>query len=229
MQDLLDRLALCIERGKSERASAYPPEMQNQDGASEITIQLLNAGVHPNDIVRRALMAGMNRVGEQFAQGQAFIPQLLISARAMKASMVHLRPFFESGVAVHRGTILLGTAAGDLHDIGKNIVGMVMEGDGWQVVDLGVDVSAGRFVTAVAEHPQCVVGLSALLTTTMGNMRDCVAQIKASSPATRVYVGGAPVTEQFSRAIGADGYFPDPGSLAKHLAALIKPCEQPGE
>jgi len=227
MQDLLDQLTLCIEHGKSERTSAYPPEMRNQDGASEITVQLLNAGVHPNDIVRHALMAGMNRVGEQFALGQAFIPQLLISAKAMKASMVHLRPFFESGVAVHRGTILLGTVAGDLHDIGKNIVGMVMEGDGWQVVDLGADVSAGRFVAAVAEHPECVVGLSALLTTTMGNMKDCVAQIKASSPSTRVYVGGAPVTESFSRAIGADGYFPDPSSLARHLAALIKPCEQP--
>jgi methanogenic corrinoid protein MtbC1 len=229
MQDLLDQLALCIERGKSERASTYPTEMQNQDGASEITVQLLNAGVHPNDIVRRALMVGMNRVGEQFAQGQAFIPQLLISARAMKASMAHLSPFFESGVAVHRGTILLGTVAGDLHDIGKNIVGMVMEGDGWQVVDLGVDVNAGRFVAAVAEHHECIVGLSALLTTTMGNMRDCVAQIKASSPSTRVYVGGAPVTESFSRTIGADGYYPDPGSLAKHLATLIKPCEKPIE
>lgn len=217
MDELLDRLALCVENGKVDRMSSYPPEMRDQDGAAEITLRLLRAGVHPNDILKRALMKGMNRIGEQFSQGTAFVPQLLIAAKAMQAAMVHLQPFFESGVAARRGVVVIGTVAGDLHDIGKNIVGMVLEGDGWQVVDLGVNVGSDRFAEAVEAHPDCAVGLSALLTTTMNNMRDCVLSIKTRSPDTRVFIGGAPVTESFSRSIGADGYFPDPTSFAKYL------------
>ena len=218
-QELLGYLALCVERGKCDRASLYPREMADQEGASEVTARLLGAGVSPNDILQRALMVGMNRIGEEFARGNAFIPQLLVAARAMKASMDHLKPYFDSGQAVHRGTIILGTVAGDLHDIGKNIVGMVLEGDGWRVIDLGVDVAAARFAVAAEEHPESIVGLSALLTTTMAIMKDCVAQIKNRSPRTRVFIGGAPLTAHFSREIGADGYFPDPSSFTKHLAA----------
>jgi methanogenic corrinoid protein MtbC1 len=221
MQELLERLALCIELGKCDLASSFPPELVGQEGASEIVRRLLDQGIHPNNIVRHSLMVGMNRVGDRFAEGKAFIPQLLVAARAMKAAMAHLKPFFESGIAVHRGTIIIGTVAGDLHDIGKNIVGMVMEGDGWRVVDLGVDVPAERFASAVTENPLSVVALSALLTTTMGNMKQCVSLVKARSPQTRVFVGGAPVTAEFSQTIGADGYFPDPSSFAKHLAACM--------
>jgi len=219
MDDLLKQLALCIERGKASKEAPYPPDMKGQDGASELTQQALAASISPNDILHKALMVGMNNIGEKFSRGEAFIPELLISAKAMKAAMEHLKPYFDSGVAQHKGTIVLGTVAGDLHDIGKNIVRMVLEGAGWQVIDLGVDASTEKFVQAVDQDPTRIVGLSALLTTTMVNMEDTVKQIKQKYPQAQIYIGGAPVSKEFNDKIGADGYFPDPHSFAKHLAA----------
>lgn len=218
MEKLLQQLAVCVERGKAEKNSPYPPDMKDQDGASEITRQLLDGGVSANDILKKGLMVGMNVIGDKFGQGKAFIPELLIAAKAMNAAMVHLKPYFDSGEAEHRGTFIIGTVAGDLHDIGKNIVRMVLEGDGWNVIDLGVDVNADKFLAALKEHPEAYVGMSALLTTTMVNMEANVKAIKDFNPETRVFVGGAPLSREFNDKIGADGYFPDPHSLAKHLA-----------
>lgn len=220
MEELLKQLAYCIERGKAEKNAPYPPDMKDQDGASEITRQLLDASVPPNDILKKGLMVGMNVIGDKFGQGKAFIPELLISAKAMNAAMVHLKPYFESGEAEHRGTFIIGTVAGDLHDIGKNIVRMVLEGDGWNVIDLGVDVSSDKFLTALSDHPKAWVGMSALLTTTMVNMEANVKAIKEKSPETKVFVGGAPLSNEFNDKIGADGYFPDPHSFAKHVISI---------
>ncbi len=208
-----------IERGKVDKNSPFPPDMRDQNGASEITERLLEAGVSASDILQKALMVGMNVIGDKFGRGEAFIPELLIAAKAMNASMQHLKPYFESGEVEHRGTVILGTAAGDLHDIGKNIVRMVLEGDGWNVVDLGSNVSADKFVEALRKNSGSIVGISALLTTTMMNMGASVKAIKETFPDTRVYVGGAPLTSEFSDRIGADGYFPDPHSFAKHLSS----------
>lgn len=163
-------------------------------------------------------MVGMNVIGEKFAEGKAFIPELLVSAKAMKASMAHLKPFFDSGEARHRGTVIVGTVEGDLHDIGKNIVRMVLEGDGWKAIDLGVDVSGQQFLDKLKENPDGVVGMSALLTTTMVKMEKIAKDIKTQYPRVRVFVGGAPLTAAFCDKIGADGYFPEPHSFAKHLA-----------
>jgi len=217
MDDILSKLADCIEKGKADINSSYPPEMKGEDGASELTEKALKMNISPNDILTKSLMVGMNKIGEQFSQGKAFIPNLLISAKAMNASMAHLKPFFDKGEVVHKGTLVIGTVTGDLHDIGKNLVKMVMEGDGWKVVDLGTDVSAEKFSTAVDENPECVVGLSALLTTTMLNMEDVVKSVKEKNKNTRVFVGGAPLSQEFSDKIGADGYFPDPHGLAAYL------------
>jgi len=219
MDALFEQLAVCIERGKSDKASPYPPDMKDQDGASEITEQLLEKGASANEILKKALMIGMNIVGDRFSQGKAFIPDLLIAAKAMNAAMVHLKPFFDSGEAQHRGTLIVGTVAGDLHDIGKNIVRMVLEGDGWNVVDLGVDVNTEKFLAALDENPEASVGMSALLTTTMINMEACVKAIKEKNESTKVFVGGAPLSQEFCDKIGADGYFPDPHTFAKHIAA----------
>jgi len=218
MDELLKQLAVCIERGKAEKDSPYPPDMKGQDGASEITRQLLDGGVSANDILKKALMAGMNIIGDKFSQGKAFIPELLIAAKAMNAAMVHLKPYFDSGEAEHRGTFIVGTVAGDLHDIGKNIVRMVLEGDGWNVVDLGVDVNTEKFLNALKENPEAYVGMSALLTTTMVNMEESVKAIKEANSNTKVFVGGAPLSQEFNDKIGADGYFPDPHTFAKYLA-----------
>lgn len=164
------------------------------------------------------MMVAMNRVGEKFEKGQAFIPELLIAAKAMNAGMVHLKPYFDSGEAEHRGTVVIGTVSGDLHDIGKNIVRMVLEGDGWKVIDLGVDAGADKFIKAVKENKAAIVGMSALLTTTMINMEAIAKALKEKFPEIKVFVGGAPLSDDFSKKIGADGYFPEPHSFAKHLA-----------
>ena len=218
-EDLISQLATRVEQGKADRDARHPPELEGRDGAAEICLQALEAGVPPDRLLREGLVAGMQRVGERFGRGEAFIPEILIAARAMHAAMAHLRPLFESGAVERRGTIVLGTVAGDLHDIGKNIVRMVLEGDGWKVVDLGVDVTAAQFVEAVGREPVQAVGLSALLTTTMAHMPGVLAGVREASPDTAVYVGGAPVTAEFADKIGASGWFPDPFAFARHLAA----------
>ncbi len=220
MNDLLEQLAICIERGKSDKNSPYPPDMKDQDGASELTLQLLENGVSADNILQKAMILGMNRIGDRYSEGKAFIPELLIAAKAMNASMQHLKPFFESGEVKHRGTVILGTVEGDLHDIGKNIVRMVLEGDGWKVIDLGSNVPAPDFLDALNNNPDSHVGLSALLTTTMVNMKGIIEQVKKRSGETLVFIGGALVTYDFCSQVGADGYFPDPRSFVKHLAEI---------
>jgi 5-methyltetrahydrofolate--homocysteine methyltransferase len=217
-EDLILGLAECVARGKADRESPHPPEMRGEDGAAELCRRALDEGVPPDRLLREGLVAGMQRVGDRFGRGEAFIPEILIAARAMRAAMAHLEPLFESGAVERRGTVVLGTVAGDLHDIGKNIVRSVLEGDGWNVVDLGVDVATDRFVEAIVGAPVRAVGLSALLTTTMVHMAPAVEAIAGASPDTRVYVGGAPVTAEFAARIGAAGWFPDPFSFSRHLA-----------
>lgn len=217
MEALLNSLAHCTEKGKATRDAKYPPDMAGQDGADEITAQLLDAGVDPNRVLREGLMAGMSRVGEKFSRNEVFVPELLMAARAMNAGMAHLQPFFDSGAAQRKGVFIIGTVQGDLHDIGKNLVAMIIGGGGWEVIDLGVDASADKFLAAIAEHPGCAVGLSALLTTTMRNMEATVKAIKEKHPDTHVLVGGAPLTQEFSDKIGADHYFKDPQAALDYL------------
>ena len=220
MNDILNQLAFCIERGKERRDSRYPPDMREQDGASELCRQALDAGIPAEEVLKRALMTGMRRIGDRFAVGEAFIPELLISAKAMYAAMAHLEPYYQRGEIHRRGVVVIGTVTGDLHDIGKNIVRMVLQGDGWETVDLGVDVRIEQFIEACADHPGSVVALSALLTTTMVNMSHAVTALRERFPDQAVYIGGAPVTPAFAQSIGATGYFPDPHSFARHLETL---------
>ena len=134
--------------------------------------------------------------------------------------MKHLKPYFQSGAVKRKGVFIIGTVMGDLHDIGKNLLGMIVEGAGWQVVDLGIDVPAAKFITAVDEHPGAFVGLSCLLTTTMLNMEKIVTELKASRPDTKILIGGAPVTDDFRKRIGADWYSPDPQGAVEFLNKL---------
>jgi 5-methyltetrahydrofolate--homocysteine methyltransferase len=220
MQELLDQLAIAIERGKVDVNSVYPPDMEGQEGASELTIKLLDMNVPVADILEKSLMVGMQKVGDKFGSGQAFIPDLLIAAKAMNASMAYLEKYFNSGELKHKGTFIIGTVTGDLHDIGKNLVRMVLEGNGWKVVDLGTDAGSDQFLKALDENPVSLVGLSALLTTTMVKMESIVSDIKSKYPQTKIYIGGAPVTNEFSTKIKADGYFADPQGLTEHLKLL---------
>jgi methanogenic corrinoid protein MtbC1 len=220
MSESAEKIAVCIERGKVNQAAPYPADLKGQEGADELAKNALARGEAP-DSVLRGCMLGMQRIGEKFSQNRVFVPDLLMAAKAMNAAMAHLKPFFKSGAVKRRGQFVVGTVAGDLHDIGKNLVAMVVEGGGWEVIDLGVDVSTDKFVETVAAHPGCAVGLSALLTTTMVNMEKTVKEIKAKFPETRILVGGAPVTSAYAVKIGADGYSPDPQGAVNLLNQAV--------
>jgi methanogenic corrinoid protein MtbC1 len=221
MSELLQKLSNCIEFGKINKAAPFPPQMKGEDGADEIARQLVEDGTDPQRILTEGLMPGMERVGIKFRENKVFVPQVLMSAKAMNTAMVHLRPFFLSGAAKQKGTFIIGTVEGDLHDIGKNLVSMMVEGNGWKVVDLGVDVKAEKFVSALLENPSAFVGLSALLTTTMTSMERITKAIKEAVPAAKVAVGGAPVTQDFCNRIGADAYSRDPQGLVEYLNAQV--------
>ena len=216
MSELLEKLTVCIEFGKINKQAPYPVNMKDEDGASEIAAEALEKGTKPDEILASCTL-GMQRIGEKFSQNKVFVPELLMAAKAMSAVMEHLKPFFKSGEVKRKGLFVIGTVAGDLHDIGKNLVAMSVEGAGWEVVDLGVDVSPDKFLDAVKEHPGCSLGLSALLTTTMVNMEDVVKKVKENIPDMKILIGGAPVTQDFCDKIGADFYSSDPQGAVRYL------------
>lgn len=220
MEELLERLAYCVEFGKINLASPYPPDMRGQEGADELTKKALDMGIAPSDVLNKGLVVGMGKVGVKFRENKVFVPQVLMSAKAMSFGMAHLKPYFNDGSVVRKGKMVIGTVEGDLHDIGKNLVAMMVEGSGWEVIDLGTDVKAERFVDAVKANPGAVVGLSALLTTTMVNMEKIVKAVKAAVPGTVVAIGGAPVTQNFSDKIGSDIYSPDPQGIIDYLKKI---------
>jgi methanogenic corrinoid protein MtbC1 len=221
MNEILEKIALCIEFGKINKVSPYPPNMKDQDGADELTRQALDAGVKPDAILENALVPAMAKVGDKFSRKEIYVPQMLMAAKAMNSAMAHLKPFFQSGETKRKGKFIVGTVAGDLHDIGKNLVAMMIEGGGWEVIDLGVDVGTDKFLNALDANPGAVIGLSALLTTTMENMKHTVTAIKEKHKDSKILVGGAPVTMEYCQKIGADFYSPDPQGAVNYLKALI--------
>jgi len=193
-------------------------------GAKRNTQALLDSATPAQAIVDQGLIRGMTLVGERFMRGEAFVPELLIASRAMKESMALLEPLLaESGARGRpRHTAVLGTVQGDLHDIGKNLVAMMWRGHDIAVVDLGVNVPPERFIAAAREHHADVVGLSALLTTTLPAMTETVAALKGSGiDGLRIVIGGAPVTQSFAREAGADGFAPDAVSAVAMLLNLV--------
>jgi methanogenic corrinoid protein MtbC1 len=217
MSEIIEQIAHCIEFGKINTASPYPPDMRGQEGADELTKRALEQGEDPGKILNQGMVAGMEKVGKKFSENKVFVPQMLMSAKAMSTAMQHIKPYFLSGSVKRKGTIIIGTVAGDLHDIGKNLVGMMFEGAGWEVIDLGVDVNAEKFIAALKEKPGSSVGLSALLTTTMVHMENIVQEIRKLAHDTRILIGGAPVNMEFCKKIGADFYSPDPQGAVSYL------------
>ncbi len=195
----------------------------NAQAAKELTQKGLDAGLSAEEILYQGCIPAMDEVGYQFEIGEKFVPEMLIAARAMDAAMQLLRPLLVEEGVEQIGTVLAGTVQGDLHDIGKNLVTMMMEGAGFRIVDLGTDVAPEKFVEAVKEvHPD-IVAMSALLTTTT---RSIVATIKALEEAglrdqVKVMIGGAPITQEFADKVGADGFAPDAGSAARKARELI--------
>ena len=186
-----------------------------------LTQELLAAGTDPKAIVEQGLVPGMAIIGEQFRQNQCFVPEMLVAARAMKEAFKLLEPLLTAAGVTQKYTAVIGTVQGDLHDIGKNLVATMWRGANFKVVDLGTNVPAARYIDAAREHRAQLVGVSALLTTTMGAMRDTVKALRdANIEGVHIVVGGAPITQQFAEEIGADAYAADAGTaidVAKQL------------
>lgn len=215
--ELLSKLAFCIERGKVNSSSKFPADLIGQPGVEEITSELLQKNIPPKTILDEALLKGMNKIGEKFRDGKIFIPDVLISAKAMNSAMDILKPYIVKGDLKLKGKVILATVKGDLHNIGKNLVKMVLEGGGWEVIDLGIDVSSEKIIDALQKNEVKAVGLSALLTTTMLNMEEIVSELKKSFPHLLVAVGGAPLNKKFADEIKADLYSPDPQGFLDYL------------
>ncbi|MBN1824704.1 MAG: corrinoid protein [Candidatus Eisenbacteria bacterium] len=209
--ELLQEIAETLERGEPERVL-------------ELTRRAVEDGLPAKEILDEGLIAGMAVVGEKFKRHEIFLPDVLMAAKAMYAGMDELKPLLLSEGAPPRGRVAIGSVKGDLHDIGKNLVGIMLRGAGFDVIDLGNDVSPERFAEAVEREGARVIGMSALLTTTMTNMKKTVDHLeeKGLRGRARVIVGGAPVSEEFARRIGADAYAYDAASAVDRVKLLIE-------
>jgi 5-methyltetrahydrofolate--homocysteine methyltransferase len=193
----------------------------DQNTAMEITKAALAEGTAPKSILNEGLIAGMDVVGKRFKNNEVYIPEVLISARAMKMAMQILEPELVKAGVKPIGKLLIGTVRGDLHDIGKNLVAMMLKGAGFDVIDLGVDVGPEKFVEQVKAGDVNLVGMSALLTTTMPGMESTVKALRESRLPVKIMIGGAPVTQDYADKIGADGYAPDAASAVDMAKSLV--------
>jgi 5-methyltetrahydrofolate--homocysteine methyltransferase len=204
----LEQIKEAVIAGSAKQAKAY-------------TEAAVAEGLGVSTILNEGLIAGMNIIGARFKVNAVYVPEVLMSARAMHTGLAVIKPMIVSSGVKEKGTVAIGTIKGDLHDIGKNLVIMMLEGAGYRVIDLGVDVPAEKFLQAIEEHHPQVIGISALLTTTMTEMKEAVLQLKSQGGKTRIIVGGAPVTPKFAAEIGADGYAADAASAVDKVAELI--------
>jgi 5-methyltetrahydrofolate--homocysteine methyltransferase len=211
MEDVLQKIASNLYDGEDKEVS-------------DLVQEALDKGIVPQMILADGLITGMDRVGKDFKEGVLFVPEVLRTARAMLAGMEILRPLLaHTDAALNADKCIIGTVKGDLHDIGKNLVKMMFEGAGFEIVDLGTDVSPDAFLTAVRQHKPKLLAMSALLTTTMGNMKATIEALTASGlrESVKVMIGGAPVTAAFATLIGADAYAPDAVGAVDKARSLV--------
>ena len=206
----LNGVSEALQRGKADKVS-------------KLVKQALNEGITPKNILEEGLIHGMSIIGKKFKKNEVYVPEVLIAARAMHAGMDVLKPkLIETGVK-NIGKVVMGTVQGDLHDIGKNLVEMMLEGAGFEVIDLGTDISKDKFVEAVKEHKPNIIGMSALLTTTMVNMVEVIKALDVAGlrDKVKIMVGGAPITQNYADQIGADGYSPDASSAVDKAKVFL--------
>ena len=192
-----------------------------RDDAVRLTKQAIDEKVAPGKILKEGLMAGMDVVGTKFKNNEFYVPEVLIAARAMNAAMVELEPLLVKSGVKPQGVVVLGTVKGDLHDIGKNLVGMMLRGGGFKVIDLGIDIAPDKFVETAKKERADIVALSALLTTTMPQMKNVIEALKKDKTKVKTMIGGAPVTQEYADEIGADGYAPDAASAVDKARELV--------
>ena len=212
---MLREVKMSLEQIRESLIKGRAPEVAN------LVKQALQEGVEASVILNEALCRGMGVIGEKFKKNEIFVPQVLLAARAMKQGTEILKPHLVAAGVQPFATAVIGTIKGDLHDIGKNLVGMMLEGSGFKVVDAGIGVAPETFVKLAQEHQAQIIGVSALLTTTMVSMRAVVEAVRAAGLAAKVIIGGAPVTQSFCDEIAADGYSPDAASAAQLAKRLV--------
>ena len=207
---ILEDIALRVERG-------------DETSVGELTQKALSEGISAGEILNKGLVAGMDVVGERFKKNEIFIPEVLVSARAMKEGMKIVKPLLGDEIVGSRGKVVIGTIKGDLHDIGKNIVGMLLEGAGFEVTDLGTDVTKEQFMEVVEKEGVDIIGMSALLTTTMTYMKEVIQSVEDANlkGKVKVIIGGAPITQSYAEEIKADGYAPDAASAVDLVKSLL--------
>jgi 5-methyltetrahydrofolate--homocysteine methyltransferase len=194
----------------------------SMDKVKELTRKALNEGEAPEKVLKGGLIPAMDRIGVRFRNNEIFIPEVLIAARAMHAGLGVLKPILAKSTTSTTTKVVIGTVKGDLHDIGKNLVGMMLEGAGFEVVDVGIDVPPEKFIQSAKENGAQIIGMSALLTTTMMQMQTTVQKIKAEGLKVKTVIGGAPVTAEFAKQIGADGYAPDAASAVSTIKEVLR-------
>ena len=210
MEELFEKMAEVLIAGKEAEVKS-------------LTQEALDKGASARDVLDKGLLAGMDVVGQRFKAGDMFIPEVLLCARCMHGAMDILNPLLSEGDAAGVGTYLIGTVEGDLHDIGKNLVSMMLQGAGFQVVDLGTNITAQQFVDAVKEHQPDILGMSALLTTTMPRMEETIQALKEAGirDQVKIMAGGAPVTQDFVEKIGGDAYGANAASATEKAKELV--------
>lgn len=208
--ELLKEMAVTVENGR-------------QNEVKSLVDKAIEEGMAASDILNNGLVAGMNSIGIRFKNNEVFVPEVLMAARAMKAGLEIIKPILVRDKVPSKGTVVMGTVLGDLHDIGKNIVCYMLQGAGYDVIDIGIDLPKEKFIDAARSHGAQVIALSALLTTTMAYMKDVVEAVRASDLAgtVKVIVGGAPVTQEFAVEIGANGYAPDASTAVEIVNGLM--------
>jgi len=219
--NLLESIKNGVVQGHIDAASKFPKGMEGQPGVRELTQQAIDAGLAVEDILTQGMIPAMSIVGERYEKNEIFVPEMLFSAKAMKSGLELIRPLLLEGTDLILGKVIIGTVQGDLHDIGKNLVCMMLEGAGFEIEDLGINVPPQKFLEAAKNNPQALVGMSALLTVTMKNMKSVIDLLRGNGLNNKIFIGGAPVTPGFAEEIGAEGYAKNANQAVREAKRLL--------
>ena len=218
---ILESIKHCVVQGHIDATSKFPKNMEGQEGVRELTQRAITEGVNVEDILTQGLIPAMTIVGQRYENNEIFVPEMLFSAKAMKSGLELIKPFLLEGSDLILGKVIIGTVQGDLHDIGKNLVCMMLEGAGFEIDDLGINIPAPKFLEAAKNNPKALIGMSALLTVTMKNMKGVIELLRANDLDNKVFIGGAPVTPAFANEIGAEGYAKNANQAVKEAKRLL--------
>ena len=219
---ILESIKHCVVQGHIDTTSKFPKNMDGQKGVRELTQQAITEGINVEDILTQGLIPAMTIVGQHYENNEIFVPEMLFSAKAMKSGLELIKPFLLEGSDLILGKVIIGTVQGDLHDIGKNLVCMMLEGAGFEIEDLGINIPAPKFLEAAKNNPEAIIGMSALLTVTMKNMKGIIELLRANDLDNKVFIGGASVTPAFAKEIGAEGYAKNANQAVKEAKRFLE-------